>query len=58
MRPFRDLSCGRPGRSSRPRRDRGASLVISLMVLTALTVIVAGFAASQRVAAQGAARRM
>lgn len=39
-------------------KKQGASLIITLMVLTALTAIVASFAASQRVSAQGANRRL
>ena len=40
------------------RRQRGTALVFSLMVIAALTAIVASFAATQRVSIQGVARRM
>lgn len=39
------------------RKKRGASLVITLMVLTVLTAIVASYAATQRISARGVARR-
>ncbi len=40
------------------RKQRGVSLVFTLLVLTAMTAIVASFAASQRISAQGVARRI
>lgn len=39
-------------------RQRGTALVFALMVIAALTAIVASFAATQRVSTQGVARRM
>lgn len=40
------------------KKQRGSALVFSLMVVAALTAIVASFAATQRVSTQGVARRM
>lgn len=39
------------------RTNRGTSLIITLMVLTALTALVASYAATQRVASRGVVRR-